>query len=122
VFIAGACHAPKDIPESVAQASAAAGKVAVMFSGKELTRDPEVARIDESVCAACYTCYRACPYHAIEKIDVRTPRGDFLKRAARVNPGLCMGCGTCVAICPSKSADIDGYTEQQIYSMVEALA
>jgi heterodisulfide reductase subunit A len=122
VFIAGACHAPKDIPESVAQASAAAGKVAVMFSGKELTRDPEVARIDANTCAACYACYRACPYHAIEKIEVRTPKGVLIKHAARVNPGLCMGCGTCVAICPSKSADIDGYTEQQIYSMVEALA
>jgi heterodisulfide reductase subunit A len=122
VFIAGACHAPKDIPESVAQASAAAGKVAVMFSGKELTRDPEVARIDANTCAACYACYRACPYHAIEKIEVKTPKGVLIKHAARVNPGLCMGCGTCVAICPSKSADIDGYTEQQIYSMVEALA
>ncbi|MEK7750882.1 MAG: CoB--CoM heterodisulfide reductase iron-sulfur subunit A family protein, partial [Acidobacteriota bacterium] len=121
VFIAGACHAPKDIPESVAQASASAGKVAIMFSGSDLMREPEVARIDERNCAACYTCYRACPYHAIEKIDVRTPAGAFRKRAARVNPGLCMGCGTCVAICPSKSADIDGYTEQQIYSMVEAL-
>ncbi len=122
VFIAGACHAPKDIPESVAQASAAAGKVAVMFSGKELTRDPEVARIDANTCAACYACYRACPYHAIEKIEVTTPKGVLIKHAARVNPGLCMGCGTCVAICPSKSADIDGYSEQQIYSMVEALA
>ncbi len=122
VFIAGACHAPKDIPESVAQASAAAGKVGVMFAGKELTRDPEVARIDANMCAACYACYRACPYHAIEKIEVKTPKGVLIKHAARVNPGLCMGCGTCVAICPSKSADIDGFTEQQIYSMVEALA
>jgi heterodisulfide reductase subunit A len=122
VFIAGACHAPKDIPESVAQASAAAGKVAVMFARDELTRDPEVARIDERACAACFTCYRACPYHAIEQAELRTPRGAFLKRTARVNPGLCMGCGTCVALCPSKSADIDGFSEQQTYAMLEALA
>jgi heterodisulfide reductase subunit A2 len=113
VFIAGACQSPKDIPESVAQASAAAGKVSVMFSRDELTREPEVARIDEALCAGCYTCFNACPYHAIEKTE---------KRKARVNPGLCMGCGTCVALCPSKSADIDGFTEQQIYAMVEALA
>jgi heterodisulfide reductase subunit A len=122
VFIAGACHAPKDIPESVAQASAAAGKVAVMFASQELMRDPEVARIDASLCAACYACYGACAYHAIEKIEVKSPQGAVLKHAARVNPGLCMGCGTCVSICPSKCADIDGYSEQQIYSMVEALA
>jgi heterodisulfide reductase subunit A2 len=113
VFIAGACQSPKDIPESVAQASAAAGKVSVMFARDELTREPEVARIDEALCAGCFTCFNACPYHAIEKTE---------KRRARVNPGLCMGCGTCVALCPSKSADIDGFTEQQIYAMVEALA
>ncbi|MDR1962367.1 MAG: 4Fe-4S binding protein [Planctomycetaceae bacterium] len=40
---------------------------------------------------------------------------------ARVNPGLCMGCGTCVAVCPSKSVDIEGFTEQQIYAQVESL-
>ena len=116
VFIAGACHAPKDIPESVAQASAAAGKVAVMFANSELSREPEVARIDERTCAGCYTCLSACAYHAIDKAEVRG------RHVARVNPGLCMGCGTCVAVCPSKSADLDGFTEQQIYSMVEALA
>lgn len=116
VFICGAAHGPKDIPESVAQASAAASKVAVLFANQELSREPEIARINEQTCAACYACYRACPYHAIEKVQLKN------KRAARVNPGLCMGCGTCVAICPSKSADIEGFTEQQIYSMVEALA
>jgi len=116
VFICGAAHGPKDIPESVAQASAAASKVAVLFANQELTRDPEIARIHEATCAACFTCYRACPYHAIEKVQLKH------KWTARVNPGLCMGCGTCVAVCPSKSADIEGFTEQQIYSMVEALA
>jgi len=116
VFICGAAHGPKDIPESVAQASAAASKVAVLFANQELSREPEIARINEQTCAACYACYRACPYHAIEQVQLKN------KRAARVNPGLCMGCGTCVAICPSKSADIEGFTEQQIYSMVEALA
>ena len=53
--------------------------------------------------------------------DLLTPRGAFVKRTARVNPGLCMGCGTCVAVCPSKSADLAGFTEQEIYAEVEAL-
>jgi heterodisulfide reductase subunit A len=121
VLICGACQGPKDIPESVAQASAAASKVLVMFGHEELSREPEVARIDESNCAACFACERACPYHAIERAEVRTPKGAFVKRTARVNPGLCMGCGTCVAVCPSKSADLAGFSEQQIYSAVEAL-
>ncbi len=121
VFIAGACQAPKDIPESVAQASAAASKVQVMLAADELTREPEIAAINEQMCAACYTCLNTCPYHAIERAEVRTGRGVFIKNTARVNPGLCMGCGTCVSVCPSKSADLQGFSEQQIYAMVESL-
>jgi heterodisulfide reductase subunit A len=121
VFVCGACQAPKDIPESVAQASAAASKVTVAFAASDLTREPEIARINEQTCAACFACVRACPYHAIDKAEVRARNGTLIKRTARVNQGLCMGCGTCVAVCPSKSADIEGFTEEEIYSMVEAL-
>ncbi len=122
VFIAGAAHAPKDIPESVAQASAAASKVQVTLASDNLFREPEIAAVGEQTCAACYACLRACPYHAIERAEVRTPRGVFIKHTARVNQGLCMGCGTCVSVCPSKSVELQGFTEQQIYSMVESLA
>ncbi len=122
IFIAGACHSPKDIPEAVAQASAAASKVQVMLAADELTREPEIAAINEQTCAACFTCVRTCPYHAIERAEVRTPRGAFIKNTARVNPGLCMGCGTCVSVCPSKSADLQGFTDQQVYAEVESLA
>jgi heterodisulfide reductase subunit A len=121
VFVCGACQGPKDIPESVAQASAAAGKVQVMFSREEITREPEIASIDERMCAACFTCVRACPYNAIERAEIRDRAGRLIKRTARVNPGLCMGCGTCVAVCPSKSAELEGFTEQQVYAMVESL-
>jgi heterodisulfide reductase subunit A len=122
VFVCGACQAPKDIPESVAQASAAASKVAVTFAASELTREPEIAHINEQTCAACFACVRTCPYHAVEKAEIRARNGTLVKHTARVNPGLCMGCGTCVAVCPSKSADIEGFSEEEIYSMVEALA
>ncbi len=122
VYVCGACQAPKDIPESVAQASAAASKVMISFSASELTREPEIARIDEQTCAACFACERTCPYHAIERVELRARNGDLIKRAARVNQGLCMGCGTCVSVCPSKSADSEGFTEEEVYAMVEALA
>ena len=122
VFVCGVCQGPKDIPESVAQASAAAGKVLVMFSHENLSREPEIARVNETTCAACFACRRACPYHAIDQAEIRDRGGKLIKRTARVNPGLCMGCGTCVAVCPSKSADLDGFTEQQIYAMLECLA
>lgn len=121
VYVAGACQAPKDIPESVAQASAAAAKVLVMFGKGELTREPEIAQVNEITCAACYACVRTCPYQAIEKAEIRDRKGNLVKYTARVNPGLCMGCGTCVAVCPSKSVDLDGFSEQQIYEMVKNL-
>lgn len=122
VFVCGACQGPKDIPESVAQATAAAGKVLVMFSRENLTREPEIAEVNERTCAGCFACVRACPYSAIEKAEIRDRNGNLVKRTARVNGGLCMGCGTCVAICPSKSVDLEGFSEQQIYSMVEMLS
>ena len=121
VFVCGACQSPKDIPESVSQASAAAGKVLLMFSHEQLSREPEIARVNEATCAGCFACRRGCPYHAIEQAEIRDRKGMLLKRVARVNTGLCMGCGTCVALCPSKSADLDGFSEQQIYAMVESL-
>jgi heterodisulfide reductase subunit A len=121
VFVCGACQGPKDIPESVAQASAVAGKVLGMFSREELTREPEIARVNEPTCAACFSCVRTCPYTAVERAEIRDRGGRLVKRTARVNPGLCMGCGTCVAVCPSKSVDLEGFTEQQVYAMVESL-
>lgn len=121
IFICGACHGPKDIPESVAQASAAAGKVLGLFSKTELARDPEIAQVNETTCAACFACQRACPYQAVERAEIRDRQQRLVKRTARVNQGLCMGCGTCVAVCPSKSADLNGFSEQQMYAMVGEL-
>jgi heterodisulfide reductase subunit A len=65
---------------------------------------------------------RTCPYKAIEQAEIVDRGGKLIKRTARVNEGLCMGCGTCVAVCPSKSADLEGFTEEQIYAMVDSLA
>jgi heterodisulfide reductase subunit A2 len=121
VFVCGACQGPKDIPESVAQATAAAGKTLVMFGHEKLAREPEIAKVNETNCAACFACVRACPYSAIEKAEIRDRKGNLVKRTARVNQGLCMGCGTCVALCLSKSIDLEGFTEQQIYAMLDTL-
>jgi heterodisulfide reductase subunit A len=121
VFLAGACQGPKDIPDAVAQASAAAGKVMIMLSQPKLTRDPEIAKVDEQRCAACFACGKACPYNAIERLELKDRKGNVIKWTARVNPGLCMGCGTCVAVCPSKCVDLEGFTEQQVYAQIESL-
>ncbi len=127
VFLAGACQGPKDIPESVAQASAVAAKVLGLFSKAELQRDPVVARVNRlappiyTTCIGCFTCEAGCPYHAIEREEIRDRRGTLIRVAARVNAGLCQGCGTCVSLCRSKSIDLDGFTEEQVYAALTAM-
>jgi heterodisulfide reductase subunit A len=127
IFLAGACQNPKDIPDSVSQASGAAVKVAALFSQSELTREPLVAVVNRtspplySTCVACELCVPVCPYQAIEMEEFKNREGRVVKRAARVNEGLCQGCGTCVAICRSKSIDLQGYSNTQVYSEVVAL-
>ena len=66
VYLAGACQAPRDIPDSVAMASATAAKVLGLFSADELERDPSVAMVNERTCIGCFNCERVCPYGAIE--------------------------------------------------------
>jgi len=127
IFLAGACQAPKDIPETVSQASGAAAKVAILFSQNELSRDPVIAVVNRSApplystCVGCFMCATACPYQAIEEELITNRKGEVIKKVARVNPGLCQGCGTCVAFCRSKSIDIQGYTNEQMYAEVMAL-
>ncbi|MDO9171470.1 MAG: CoB--CoM heterodisulfide reductase iron-sulfur subunit A family protein [bacterium] len=121
VMLAGVCQGPKDIPEAVAQASAAAAKVAVLFSRETLDREPVVARVNEAVCAGCFACQEVCPYGAVELNEVRDRQGRLLRRTARVNAGVCNGCGTCVATCPSKSLELAGYTDEQIFAQISAL-
>ncbi len=127
VFLAGACQSPKDIPESVGQASGTAAKVAALFSTDELTREPVVAVVNRtapplySTCVGCFLCQSACPYQAIEREEIKNRNGQVIKTIAKVNPGLCQGCGTCVAFCRSKSIDLQGYTHEQVYAEVMEL-
>lgn len=127
IFLAGACQAPKDIPESVAAASGAAVKVAALFSKDELTRDPLIAVVNRqappvfSSCVGCFLCQSVCPYQAIEREEIKNRNGDVIKTLARVNPSLCQGCGTCVALCRTKAIDIHGYSNQQVYAEIMTL-
>ncbi|MDD2897777.1 MAG: CoB--CoM heterodisulfide reductase iron-sulfur subunit A family protein [Desulfuromonadaceae bacterium] len=121
IYLAGACQGPKDIPETVSQASAAAAKVMTLFSKDRLEREPIVARVKESGCVGCFACKKVCAYGAVEEKEIRDRQGNLIKTVAFVNPGVCAGCGTCQATCPSKSVELDGYTDEQVIAMIEAL-
>ncbi len=127
VFVAGACQAPKDIPETVAQASGAASKVCGLFSKDELAREPVVAVVNRtgppnwSTCVGCFLCETACAYGAIEKEEIKSRDGKVLKVVAKVNQGVCQGCGTCVALCRSKSIDLQGFTNEQVFAELLAI-
>lgn len=122
IFLAGACHSPKDIPESVAMASAAAAKALVLFGSDMLEREPVVASVNESTCAGCFYCQKVCAYNAIERKEIRNRKGELVKVVAYVNSGLCQGCGTCNATCPSKSVELIGFKDDQIYAQIHAFA
>ena len=124
IFLSGTCQGPKDIPETVAQAGAAAAKVIGLLSKDRLTCNPCVAQPDELMCNGCSSCEKVCPYGAITYADkeFRGPnRTTLLRRVAQVNPAVCQGCGACTVACPSGAMDLKGFSNRQILAEVDAI-
>jgi heterodisulfide reductase subunit A2 len=112
-FLAGTGQGPKDIPETVAQASAAAAKVLAMFGSTKLTHSPITAQVDDDICVGCGNCERTCAYDAVKVDPVRG--------IAVVNAALCEGCGACAVSCPSGAMTHKNFTKKGIYQMVDAI-
>ena len=112
-FMAGCAQGPKDIPETVSQASAAASKVLEMFSKKELLVEPMVAWVDEDLCSGCQFCISTCPYDAREY--------DEENNVVRVVEALCKGCGACVVACGTGATQQKNLTDEQLKRMVEVI-
>ncbi len=123
VFLSGVCQGPKDIPETVAQAGAAAAKVIGLLSKNSLTCNPCVAHSNELLCNGCSQCERVCPYGAISYVEkeVRGPEFRGVKRVAVVNEAVCQGCGACTVTCPSTAMDLKGFSNNQIMAEVDAI-
>jgi heterodisulfide reductase subunit A len=113
IFLAGCCQGPKDIPDTVAQASAAAAEVISLANRGQIEIEPTTAWIDSELCAGCKLCIEVCAYSAIDFLDE--------KGISVVNEALCKGCGACTAICPSKAARQNHFTQDQVLSEVEGL-
>jgi len=113
IFIAGACQYPKDIPDSVAQARAAAARILARIARGKLEVDAVFAEVDEDRCSGCRICNQLCPYAAIEY--------DGEKRRSHVISALCKACGACVAACPSSAITARHFTDAQIFAQIEGV-
>lgn len=123
IFLAGACQGPKDIPDSVAQAGAAAAKVCALLSKDMLETEPITSEVDTKTCAGCGHCVAVCPYHAISLVEIedRILGQKITRTVANVNTSLCQGCGACTVTCRSSSINLRHFTNEQILAEVDAL-
>lgn len=113
VFVAGCCQGPKDIPDTVAQASAAAARVMAMISKGSVEIEAATAVIEEEFCSGCKTCISLCPYNAISFNEE--------KKVSVINEAMCKGCGTCAAACPSGAITSRHFTVEQIMAELEGV-
>ncbi|MBM3891317.1 MAG: 4Fe-4S dicluster domain-containing protein, partial [Verrucomicrobia bacterium] len=113
VFVAGCCQGPKDIPDTVAQAGAAASEALKLICAGEIELEPNTAFITEEECSGCKSCIPLCPYTAITFVED--------KKKATINEALCKGCGTCVASCPSGSIRQHLFEDEEMFGEIEGL-
>ncbi|HSJ55714.1 MAG TPA: FAD-dependent oxidoreductase, partial [Anaerolineae bacterium] len=115
IFLAGVAQGPKDIPDTVAQASGAASQAIGLLNRGQVAIEPMTADVLPLRCVACGTCVEVCPAGAAQLVEVRG------RRQAEINPALCKGCGLCVAACRGRAITLHGFTEQQLLGQLNAL-
>ncbi len=113
VFIAGCCQGPKDIPDSIAQAGAAAAEALALIDAGGIDQEPNTAYIRQEDCSGCKSCLGICPYSAISY--------DPSTRKATMNSTLCKGCGACVAACPSGSIGQNLFEDQEVLAEIQGV-
>jgi heterodisulfide reductase subunit A len=113
IFIAGTCVAPKDIPDSVAQARAAAARILARIAKGKIEVDAVYSEVNEELCSGCRFCNQLCPYSAIEFNEE--------ERHSHIISALCKSCGVCVAACPSSAIKGRHFTDQQLIAQVDGL-
>jgi heterodisulfide reductase subunit A len=115
IYLAGTCQAPKDIPDTVAQASGAAAQALGLLNRGQVEIEPMTAEVLALRCVACGLCAEVCPAGAAEVVEKRG------RRLAEINPALCKGCGLCVAACRGRAITLHGFTDQQLLGQLAAL-
>jgi heterodisulfide reductase subunit A len=115
VFLAGCAESPKDVKDSVTQASAAAARANIILAAGQISIEAITAHVDPDLCKYCGLCVKVCPYKAITPTDRKT------KLAPKVIEAACAGCGTCGAECPFGAIEMRHFTDAQIYSQIDAI-
>jgi heterodisulfide reductase subunit A len=110
IYLAGCCQGPRDIPDTVAQAGAAAAEALALIDKGYIEQEPNTAYILKDECSGCKSCLPLCPYTAITFDDGT--------RKAVINETLCKGCGTCVASCPSGSIVQRLFEDDEVFSEI----
>jgi heterodisulfide reductase subunit A len=113
VFLAGACQSPKDIPDTVSQASGAAAKALALAARGQVQVPSTISWIDPDICAGCQTCIDLCAYSAIEF--------DPLRRVSVINEAICKGCGSCSGFCPSGAAQVKHFKKKQLFAEFDGI-
>jgi heterodisulfide reductase subunit A len=118
IFLAGTCQGPKDIPDTVAQASGTASKAIDLLGSGEIELEPLKAVVDPELCSGCHICESICPFIAIEMKTETVNAEEKLK--AKVIEALCQGCGLCVPACPTNAIRMRHYANEQVLAQVQA--
>ena len=114
IFFAGCAEGPKDVKDSVTQASAAAARAQIILNQPTIKLDPVVAQVDPELCISCGRCVSVCPFHAITGGDAKQ------KSKAHVIEAMCHGCGTCVPECRFDAITVHYFTDEQMVAQIDA--
>jgi len=118
VFLCGLAHSPKNLDETILQATAAASRATTLLAKDSLTPESAISQVVDENCDGCAYCIDPCPYHALALIEYM--RNGAIKKTVESNEALCKGCGVCQATCPKSGIYVKHYRLDQIAAVVEA--
>ena len=116
ITIAGCSQGPKNLTESINSALSAAIKSYSIVSTDVLKVEPIIAEVNPGLCEWCDACSKACPYGAIQQVQVNG------RTVAKVLNAACNGCGMCLPVCPTNAIQLKTYSDKEIMDMIDALA
>ena len=120
IFVAGCARYPGEIPECISQGHAAAAKAAVPMANGLVVTEAYTSEVDPTRCSACGRCITICPFGAVDWAENPSPQ-KVASKVAKVNSTECKGCGLCASSCLSGAIRLRGFSDGQIFAMIDNL-